>query len=176
MSNSSQLHEDPSKQVIVPKTAMPEDLVKNAPPLAKEVLNYCDISASSFEYATKLNNKFTVAHIQELAEYLKFDLTPRPDSTSNKGYKNLKVLIHRCLLKLKSYTFPSTCGTCNEQYTVDHSTVPSFTCWICLQGSHECEATLKTKSSIQTLSSGGLKGFHWLCAPVVKKQTPVCYL
>ena len=164
MTNSSQLHEDPSKQ----KTAMPKDLVTNAPPLAKEVLNYCDIDATSFEHAKKLNNKFTVAHIQELAEYLKFDLTPRPDSTSKKGYRNLKVLVHRCLLKIKSYTFPSTCGACKEQYTVDHSKVPSFTCWICMQGSHECEATLKTKSTLQSLS-GGLQGFHWLCAPCCEK-------
>eukprot|EP00116_Pleurobrachia_bachei_P001864 sb/3462126/ len=158
MTNSSQQHEDSSKQ----KT-MPEDLVENAPTLAKEVLNYCDINAPSLEHAKKLNNKFSVAHIQELAEYLKFDLTPRPGSTSKKGYRSLKVLAHRCLLKLKSYTFPSTCGACKEQYTVDHSTVPSFTCWICLQGSHECEAIRKTKSTLQSLPLDGLQGFHWLC-------------
>ena len=144
--------------------AVPDELVNNAPPLAKAILEFCNLNLPLSTSIIKLNSKFSKGHIEELADYLGFDVKPLADG--KKQYKNLPLLIHRCLLRLKSF-LPATCGACKERYTVDNKKVPLFRCWMCSQGSHDCETMERMHAAVYSIShiTMDVDGYNhdWTC-------------
>ena len=151
------------------KIVIPEFLLAEAPPRAKAVLEFynkleCKVDALLSESIIKIKSKFGAPYIEELAIYLSLDIR---QTDSGKGYRNLSLLIHRCLLKIKSYT-PSKCGVCLENYCVEKGTVPVFTCWMCFQGSHDCEGVAKIFSTLYTITQT-LTGFNWTCHSCTEK-------
>ena len=157
----------PKKEPV--KTVIPEFLLAEAPPRAKAVLEFynkleCKVDAMLSESIIKIKSKFGAPFIEELATYLSLDVR---QTENEKGYRNIPVLIHRCLLKVRSYT-PSTCGVCLENYCVEKDTVPVFTCWMCFQGSHDCEGVAKIFSTLYTITQS-LTGFNWTCHSCTEK-------
>ena len=150
-----------------PATTMPEDLVENAPEQAKAVLKFCDVKATTVESAAKIQARFNKSQIEELAQYLGLDISPRSDG--RKSYKNLNVLAHRCVLKIKSYLVPSICGECLESYTAPHGADAPFTCWICLRGSHDCESSVALRAVLNSLPANLKRAGHiWLCSECIE--------
>ena len=118
------------------------------------------------EVIIKIKSKFSAAYIEELAIYLSLDIR---QTENDKGYRNIPVLIHRCILKVRSFT-PSTCGVCLESYCVEKGTVPVFTCWMCFQGSHDCEGVAKIFSTLYSITQP-LTGFNWTCHSCTERSS-----
>ena len=68
-------------------------------------------------------------------------------------------------LKIESL-FESSCTECGEKYCNKLSDVPLITCYLCLQGCHNCEKVTE-KAPARTKSPGGTV---WLCFGCLKKN------
>ena len=135
-------------------------LLNAADSLTKKV-----ISAYSplVKYQTNLQNirRFNADHIEATALFLGFKI--RADD--KKLYKNLQILSDRIILKIESL-FESICTDCGETYSNSLSDKPPLSCYLCMQGSHDCS---KVKEKIDP-GSRPPAGSVWLCSGCLKKN------
>lgn len=66
--------------------------------------------------------------------------------------------------------YPSVCNECNHEYQVDFGDSPPMRCYICLQGSHDCEE-FTTKKEIQSNNGVHLSAV-WLCTQCHELNNP----
>lgn len=141
------------------------ELLNLASPLAKKV-----ISAYSPDVKYELNmanvRRFDASHIEAAALFLGFKVRAQ----EKKLYKNLKVLSDRVILKIESL-FESSCTECGEKYCNKLSDSPLMTCYLCLQGCHNCDK-VSEKAPARTKSPGGTV---WLCSGCLKKNDLVLF-
>ena len=78
------------------------------------------------------------------------------------------------ILGLHSF-LPSHCSECNECYTVsvsdDHK--PLFQCFMCFQGSHDCDPVKSKHEAMNTGGIGLLSGHVWLCYECLISSNPI---
>ena len=136
------------------------ELLSLANPVAKLVIFAYN---PDVKYETNMANitRYDAAHIEAAAVFLGF----RVRADDKKLYKNLKVLSDRVILKIESL-FESSCTECGEKYCNKLSDVPLITCYLCLQGCHNCERVTE-KAPARTKSPGGTV---WLCFGCLKKN------
>ncbi|CAL8290439.1 unnamed protein product [Arctogadus glacialis] len=109
--------------------------------------------------------------LEKCAEYIK--LKVRSTDTQDQFYSNKEVLVDRIILKIESY-LPDTCDECESKYCnkVDDDTPPLLVCFICSQGSHNCEKMKEKHDKFRMCleDPNPLLGLHWLCQGCRKKN------
>ena len=114
------------------KTVLGE-LYNLADPLAKKVISAYSPDVKYKKNMANIFGRYDAAHIEAAATIL--GLKVRADE--KKLYKNLKILSDRVILKIESL-FESSCTECGETYCNKLSDAPLMTCYLCLQGCHNC--------------------------------------
>ena len=59
-------------------------------------------------------------------------------SVDSKSFSNREKLSRRIVFEILAL-FPTKCSDCSEEYTIKLGENPTLRCFICLQGSHDCE-------------------------------------
>lgn len=148
------------------KTAIGKLLV-SACPLSKKVISSFDFKASRTSNIKALS-KFKLDMLEPCAEFLNLKLA---DPENNKIYTK-DALVSRILLAIEAL-LPATCVECSNTYCVefDSEESPAFTCFMCFQGSHNCQAIQAVHEALSsvTLATGNV----WLCSKCHTKSNPV---
>ena len=149
-------------------TTVPDDtslviggLVNAADSLTKKV-----ISAYRFDVVYQKNleiiRTFDCKHLEAAAMFLGGNPGSKADKT--KRYQNRTTLADWLIMRLESL-FPCECEGCNEKYCVKLGVNPPVRCFLCNQGSHDCEA--------MSGSVGTKPGSTWLCKPCRDKNNRI---
>ena len=147
------------------KVTIVQKLLDGAPPLTQRVLERYSVGASLYDNLTKFS-RFDKYHLEECAGYLGLEVRVNGE----KMYKNLLNVAHRCVLKIESL-FPKTCTECKDSYQVELGSTPPLTCWLCSQGSHDCDAMQSFAKAYEALPPGTLPpGMKWLCPVCLEKS------
>lgn len=92
------------------------------------------------------------------------------DQDNKKLYRNLGVLSDRIILKIESL-FETECLDCNTKYTNKLTDTPLLTCYLCLQGSHDCDSIENKAAALTKLGEAASNvGVTWLCSGCSKKN------
>ena len=137
------------------------ELLCQADAVSKTVLNAYNPLVKKEDNAKVLSGpQFTAPALEECAIFLKLNTR---DKDNNKIYSNKPTLADRIILKIKSL-FESHCDGCDLKYInkLDQEEAPFFTCFLCLQGSHNC-STLKQLYDTSNQCVGQKDGIVWLC-------------
>ena len=144
-------------------------LLKDADPVSKKVLTVFDSSKDSDVNIRNVTARASRPELDTLAKYLKIPLVG--EAPKNKTLYSTKAKISkRIVLEIRSL-YPSICPECNEEYTVMPGDQPKLRCWICLQGSHECEES-RSKMKVHLDHQSQLSGLVWLCSDCVTLNNP----
>lgn len=112
-------------------------------------------------YQTNLQKMklFSVPILEECAIFLKLKVR---NEDATKIYKNKQTLADRIIMKIESH-FTEECDECGKEYRNKlNGDEPLLRCYLCMQGSHDCEQiTGRFLSSSQETSQ--LTGTVWLC-------------
>ena len=127
-------------------------------PIAKRTANY------------KALNAFNLDILEPSAEFLCIELA---------GIEGNKVftkdsLINRILLAINAL-LPSHCSDCSQQYIVDlePEKEPVFRCFMCFQGSHNCQEQISKQEAMANASLSLSSGHVWLCHDCITQSNPV---
>ena len=135
-------------------------LLNPADELSKKVISAYN---PAVKYQTNLYNikRFDAAHLEAAAAFLGLNVR----LNDKKLYKNLSVLSDRVILRIESL-FETECTTCGETYCNILADKPILTCYLCLQGCHNCPGvTTKFKETAEQAA-----GTVWLCSGCLKKN------
>ena len=132
-------------------------LLGRADPVSKKVLTAFDPSKDPPANSRSLL-KFSRNELEIFAEFLKVPITSQ---SNEKLFSNRNKLVKRILLEITSL-YPVKCDECSHEYCVTSDKVPLVRCYICLQGSHDCEEMSARFENMQSGSSFPL-GSVWLC-------------
>ena len=134
--------------------------------IAKKVIS-AYVPGQSYRSNHQNIKKFDATHQEAAAAFLGF--TVRGDN-EKKLYKNLSTLSDRILLKIESL-FEILCKDCNETYRNTLDDTPLFTCWTCLQGSHNCDKVKERSAAYEAIPEDmRMSGMAWLCCECHKKN------
>ena len=103
---------------------------------------------------------FSVAELEDCAVFLKLKVRNDDDT---KIFKNKDILADRIILKIESH-FAEQCDECDKKYQskLDGET-PYLPCYLCIQGSHDCEAVSARFERLSQDPTTHLTGSVWLC-------------
>ncbi|KAL5269742.1 hypothetical protein ACHWQZ_G003269 [Mnemiopsis leidyi] len=93
---------------------------------------------------------YTSAVIEKCLNYMKVET--RRGANKDKIYKNKRLMVDRLILKIES-CFPTVCDECTMEYKNTIHDSPPLTCFICWQGSHNCQAVQDFQRNIEQLGS-----------------------
>ena len=133
-------------------------LVNIADDLTRKVLAAYKLEVDYDKNLAKIRT-FDCLHLEAAATFLGGNPGSKADKT--KKYENRTTLADYIIMKLESL-FPCECEGCKEQYCIKLGDNPAFRCFLCQQGSHNCEAMSGTV--------GTAPGAAWLCMPCKKKN------
>ena len=109
---------------------------------AKQVLTKLDpLSNRTASY--KALNSFSLPVLESTAEFLGIELA---DSDSNKIFTK-DSLVTRLLSGVKAL-LPASCIECSEHYTVERKAETAFVCFMCFQGSHDCQRVTTARNAL----------------------------
>ena len=111
------------------------ELLRLADNVSKTVINAYDPDASHKVNQNLLGGrKFSADALEACAVFLKL----KTRLNREKIYSNKLTLADRIILKIESF-FEAQCNECLEMYTnhLDAEEPPPFTCFLCMQGSHD---------------------------------------
>ena len=101
-------------------------------------------------HAVMSHSIYQVAVIEKCLNYLKVQTRTKPGN--DKIYRNKKLMVDRLILKIES-CFPALCDECAVEYSNSVNESPLFTCFICWQGSHNCNALQEHKKECEKLTT-----------------------
>lgn len=134
------------------------DLLGRADPVSKKVLTAFDPSKDPGVNKRSLL-KFSRPDLEVFAEFLSIQLE---DSRSKaKLFSNREKLVNHVVLRITAL-YPSTCSECSSEYQVKFGTTPALRCFICSQGSHDCNEVTALIETLRTVPP--LSGSVWLCS------------
>ena len=135
-------------------------LLNDADQLSRKVIS---AYSPAVKYQTNLHNirRFNAEHIEAAAVFLGFNVR----AEDKKLYKNLQTLCDRIILRIESL-FESLCTDCGDTYSNSLSDRPPLSCYLCMQGSHDCN---KVKEKIDPASRPPA-GSVWLCSGCWRKN------
>ena len=148
------------------KTAL-GNLLLQADECSKRVITaYNPTTARTSTTNNKALSKFNLDMLEPCAVFLGIELA---DSDGNKIFTK-ESLVRRIILAIEAL-LPATCSECSEKYTVSLQAeeAPLYFCFLCFQGSHNCQATKDHHES----NESSLQGSVWLCHSCLKSQNPV---
>lgn len=149
---------DPAKEEML-KASIGELLELAKDPVPKKVIGAYSYLAVYNTNLAKLKS-FSVAHLEECALFLQ--LTVRTEDNS-KLYRNQETLADRIIMKIESH-FESECDECGEKYRNKLTDgTPYIHCYLCMQGSHDCDMISGRYTSSSQEAGGPLTGSVWLC-------------
>ena len=139
------------------------ELLRQADIVSKTVISAYKPDASHLANRKLLGGrKFSADALEACAVFLKI----KTRNNRDKIYSNKETLADRIILKIESF-FEAECNECLEKYTnhLDAEDDPPFTCFLCLQGSHNCAEIKKIEAALKnsSLSADPSKGLTWLC-------------
>ena len=111
-------------------------------------------------HAVMSHSIYTSAVIEKCLNYMKVETRRGPNK--DKIYKNKRLMVDRLILKIES-CFPTVCDECSVEYKNTIHDSPPLTCFICWQGSHDCQAVQDFQRNIEQLGSK-VVGSVWLCS------------
>ena len=128
--------------------------------LTKKVLS---AYSPTVKYQTNLQNlkRLNADHIEAAATFLGFNVR----AEDKKLYKNLQILSDRVILKIESL-FDTICTACGDTYCNTLGDTPLRSCYLCLQGSHNCQKMKEKCESPASRPPGGV----WLCHGCLRKN------
>ena len=136
-------------------------LVNAADSLTKKVL-----SAYRYDVVYQKNlehlRTFDCRHLETAAVFLGGNPGSKADKT--KRYQNRTTLADWLIMRLESL-FPCECEGCHQKYCIKLGVNPVVRCFLCDQGSHDCEA--------MNGSVGTKPGSTWLCKPCSDKNNRI---
>ena len=135
------------------------EILGRADPVSKKVLTAFDPSKDA-PANQRLLKKFSRNELDIFAEFLKIPLINI--QTKEKLFSNRDKLTKRIILEITAL-YPTTCDECSQEYCVTSDKIPLVRCYICLQGSHDCEDITARIESMRSSSSLPL-GTVWLCS------------
>ena len=134
-------------------------LLGRADPVSKKILTAFDPSKDPAVNKRSLL-KFSRTDLEVFAEFLSI---PLEDSRSKtKLFSNREKLVKHIVLRITAL-YPSTCSECSSEYQVNFGTAPALRCFICSQGSHDCDEFNALIETLHTVPSH-LSGSVWLCS------------
>ena len=140
------------------------ELLTAADETSRRIISAYDQSCSHGKNVTLLSSaKFSADALEHCANFL--GLKTR-DAEDNKIYSNKPTIADRIILKIESF-FESECADCAEKYRVKLGDEPKLQCFLCFQGSHNCEKiTALNISQTDTFPIGNV----WLCSGCHEKN------
>lgn len=86
-------------------------------------------------------------------------------------FQNREKLAKRIVKEIMAL-YPTICSECDHEYQVDIGNKPTLQCYICLQGSHDCEEVeAKVEKRSQNMETS-LIGSVWLCSQCLEVNNP----
>ena len=143
------------------------NLLLQADECSKRVITaYNPTAARTTTNTTALSRQFNLDMLEPCATFLGIDLA---DNDGNKMFTK-KTLVSRIILAIESF-LPATCSECSEKYStqLNAEEKPLFFCFLCFQGSHNCEAVKAHHND----NENSLKGSIWLCHHCLVSKNPV---
>lgn len=143
-------------------------LLSQADEISKTVISAFDPSKDISVNKNVLGgSRFTPQILDTCAKFLKIPTTTR-DGT--KIYSNKPTLAQRIIIEIQSF-YPTFCAECNEEYSIQFNSEesPLLQCFLCYQGSHNCEAL---KSKVPSESIILPTGTIWFCKSCYDLNTP----
>ena len=131
------------------------EILGRADPVSKKVLTAFDPSKDA-PANQRLLKKFSRNELDIFAEFLKIPLINI--QTKEKLFSNRDKLTKRIILEITAL-YPTTCDECSQEYCVTSDKIPLVRCYICLQGSHDCEDITARIESMRSSSIQVLYGF-----------------
>ena len=144
------------------QAALGELIELSSSQIPKKIIGSYDYSMKYDANMKKLKT-FSVAELEECAVFLKLKVR-NDDQKKSKIFRTKEILTDRVIMKIESH-FEELCDECNQKYRnkLDGET-PYLTCFLCMQGSHDCEQiTAKFETLSQQTSVSHLTGSVWLC-------------
>ena len=148
-------------------------ILNNIPdPISKRIVGVYKHNASYTQNLVKINSSsFTYLELEQCAVALKVKQHD-PNHPGEKLFGNKKIVADRIILKIESH-FPDVCDECNDTYCNDFGHDPTpLSCYLCLQGSHNCEAIQQKLEGYPTFAANKPTGLIWLCRGCRLKNNP----
>ena len=136
------------------------DLLARSDAATKTILTVYDSSMCRDTNKAVLSGQgFQASDLEACASFLNIEL--RRDVT--KIYSNKTSLALRIILEIESF-FPTICEDCSEEYSnpYDPLNPPILRCFLCLQGSHNCEQIKEHAENKNAAPPAA--GNVWLCS------------
>ena len=138
------------------------ELLSSADATCRPILSaYSASSNHAKNVSTISSSKFSADSLEQCANFL--GLKTR-DGDNGKIYSNKPTLADRIILKIESY-FETDCLDCSQKYRIKLGETPRLTCFLCFQGSHDCE-----KFTTYTAPNPTPVGNIWICSGCYKKN------
>lgn len=145
------------------------ELLKKADSTCKRVLTLFDPSKDSDVNILKLKN-VNRTELDALGRFFNIPLFQDTEQ-KKKVFSSKKKLAKRIVMEITAL-YPTMCSECNEEYRVMHGSQPNARCWICLQGSHNCDEVTARIEIYQNLPTV-LNGMVWLCSDCLTLNNPL---
>ena len=149
-----------------------DGLMAKADSPTKSVLTAYDPSKDRTTNRTVLGGSmFQVSTLDACANFFKIATTDENDS---RIYSNKPSLAMRIILEIETF-FPTICGQCDEEYCnkFDSTASPALQCFLCFQGSHNCEQTAEAAANLHAIPTELPRGTVWLCKLCLMQNNPV---
>ena len=144
------------------------ELLTDADDTCRPIISAYSHSSNHGKNVTALSgSKFSADSLETCANFL--GLKTR-DENENKIYSNKRTLADRIVLMIESF-FESNCAECSQKYRVKLQDKPKFRCFLCFQGSHDCEKFTNLSTPTKDISS--LTGNVWICSGCYVKNDPL---
>ena len=139
-------------------------ILNNVPdPISKRIIGSYKHTSSYSQNLTKINSSiFTYRELEQCAVTLNIK-QHNPSQPDEKLFGNKKIVADRIILTIESH-LPEVCDECNSTYCNKFGDdAPSLVCFLCLQGSHNCEAIQNKLQGYPSFAANKPTGFVWVC-------------
>lgn len=143
------------------------DLLGRADVTSKKVLTAFDTSKDpKVNISAFLKQGISRKDLDACAGFLDITLTA---DTGEVLYSNREKLAKRIVMEIIAL-YPSFCPECSKEYSVKPGASPPARCYICLQGSHDCEDFVARHNVMQSIAT--TYGTVWLCSGCHTANSP----
>lgn len=145
------------------------EIMSKADPSSKAILTSYDSSKDRNANAKVMGgSKFQVLQLDTCAEFLNI---PIKHGNGSRIFTNKPSLAMRIVLEIESF-FPAVCCECTEEYSVQFqlADTPKLQCFLCFQGSHNCDQFTDKFLALPTEFPTGLV---WLCTSCKSVNNPI---
>lgn len=131
--------------------------------MSKKIVSTYRHSSTYAQNLAKINSSsFTYLELEKCAVILKIKQHD-PLNPQAKLFDNKKTVADRIILRIESH-LPEECDECSTTYSNKFGDDPPLlSCFICLQGSHNCDALKNKMDGYSAFAENKPIGFNWMC-------------